>query len=694
MKKRWKRWLALGIVCAMLVGFSGISVFGMESTEEDPTEGTTESTTEEMTEGSTQGQLSTTEEEINPGDAILDATTYTLGYVYLEKTEIAPSEEQIIAVNIAGIPAVIEPQAICLGYQVNGREEIMVCSERKDDMLIFRQVLPEAGEYRLLYVAILSEAGRKDILLSDYQVEASFQVNADLVSCTGEEEPIYSGETPMAISMSEALPIRTGSGKVVVVLDPGHDSIHAGAAGNGLQEEILNLKIAQYCKEELEKYNNVVVYMTRNDGSCLDSRSNGYCMEARCRYAASVGADILVSIHVDAGSVTRSGGMVIVAANGVYRDDLSTVTHAIGEEILEELNAVGLGSRGLYVRMSDSPGEEYQYPNGAVADWYSITRNSIKQGISGIIVEHGFISNPSDAANWFRSDERLKVLGVADAKGIADYFGLVKRNTITDAMQENSNEAYTDSGENVSDFVAALYQQALGRTPSRSEVSWWVAKVEQDNLTGSGLARYFVNSEEFQSRNYNDEQYIDKLYEIFLGRAAEPEGKAYWIGRLRTGDSRIRVADLISRSGEFEQVCVRYGIAQGSHPMQYVKLYPRIADFVKEYYRGLMNREADPEGLEYWTKSLIVGDKTASDMTRGFINSQEFRNRNISSGDFVEGLYQTYLGRTSDPEGKTFWIGRLGNMSYQEKYSVIRGFICSDEYEKHCNSYGIAVGRF
>lgn len=41
---------------------------------------------------------------------------------------------------------------------------------------------------------------------------------------------------------------------VVVVLDPGHDSSHTGASGHGVREEVATLKIAQYCKQELEQY--------------------------------------------------------------------------------------------------------------------------------------------------------------------------------------------------------------------------------------------------------------------------------------------------------------------------------------------------------------------------------------------------------------------------------------------------------
>ena len=39
-------------------------------------------------------------------------------------------------------------------------------------------------------------------------------------------------------------------------------------------------------------------------------------------------------------------------------------------------------------------------------------------------MEHAYISNSSDAANYLGSDDSLKRLGVADATGIADYLGV------------------------------------------------------------------------------------------------------------------------------------------------------------------------------------------------------------------------------------------------------------------------------
>ena len=710
MKKMWKRILAMTMSAAVLAGTFYIPTYAEDISEEpvvleteaaDTTEMTTE-TTETAAETTTTGGEDTELTE----DAVLPETQESatdgagsLNYIYMDDTNLFQGDEQTIVVSVESLKAVTDKlQDIRLGYTIDGEEETVSYTEIRDDLILFEKKFEQAGKYALLYVDIVTDAGTRRILFSDYEVTAEFQVEETIGYVDGgiQMETYAVGEdglVPVA-DLNTVLPqMRSAKGEVVVVLDPGHDKVHCGAAGNGLREEDLTLKIAQYCKAELEQYRNVKVYMTRNDGSCLDPSSNGKCMVARCNYAASVGADLLVSIHIDAGSATGSGAMAIVAKKGNYRDDLSNATHEAGQKILDQLAKIGLASRGLLIRMSDSDGEEYRYPNGAVADWYSITRNCIKVGVPGIIMEHGFISNPSDVANFLNSDEKLKKIGVADATGIAEYFGLSKGSKVAEAMKDDSMEPYTDKTKNVPGFIAYLYQSVLGRVPTRKEVSEWVYIVDTRQMDGTTLVKNFLNSAEFTGKNYSDDDYVERLYEVVLQRKSEPSGKQYWISRLQSGSSRALIADQISHSPEFEMLCATHGMAQGSHSLQYAKTYPKIAEFVTAYYQGLMNRKPDPDGLEYWCRSLVQGGSTAADITKGFLYSPEFRGRNQGREEFVEGLYQIYLGRKSDPSGKAYWVGRLTTNSMSEKISVIKGFIQSPEYQQYCDKLGILVGK-
>lgn len=81
---------------------------------------------------------------------------------------------------------------------------------------------------------------------------------------------------------------------VVVMLDPGHDSTHTGAAAYGLKEQQLNLKIGLACRTELEKYDGITVYMTHDTIACpFEGSTTKQDLIQRTEYAGEVGADLL-----------------------------------------------------------------------------------------------------------------------------------------------------------------------------------------------------------------------------------------------------------------------------------------------------------------------------------------------------------------------------------------------------------------
>ena len=208
------------------------------------------------------------------------------------------------------------------------------------------------------------------------------------------------------------------SSAVNVVLDPGHGGNDGGAqasyGGKTYLEKTLNLKIAQYCKEELSKYKRVNVYMTRNDDHYV-------ALEDRVNYAKSVGASVFVSIHNNSTTSSRVHGATVYYPNSSLNANIGAQGGTLANEILKQLVALGLANDGIRIRNSES-GDTYT--DGSICDYYSVIRNSKKAGFPGIIIEHAYISNQNDATNYLGSDAALKKLGIADAQGIVNYFGL------------------------------------------------------------------------------------------------------------------------------------------------------------------------------------------------------------------------------------------------------------------------------
>ena len=215
------------------------------------------------------------------------------------------------------------------------------------------------------------------------------------------------------------------SDNIVIVLDPGHGGGDPGTVNSsaGLNERDIVLKISEYCAEELEKYENVEVHLTRT------SNSQNPSLVERSEYAAERNADALVSVHINDASAASANG---VEAFVSYYDRFSL--RDLGNRILSNLSSdIGFSNRGVKTKRSENG---TTYPDGALADYYGIIREAARRGVRSMLLEHGFINNSHDAA-LMDSDSDLKNIAIADATAIAEYFGLELKN--------NSSEPSTPS---------------------------------------------------------------------------------------------------------------------------------------------------------------------------------------------------------------------------------------------------------
>lgn len=221
------------------------------------------------------------------------------------------------------------------------------------------------------------------------------------------------GANPMPVSAVVADPL-------VIVLDPGHGGADGGAtytwSGKTYMEKQLNLKIAEYAKEELEQYVGVKVYMTRTKDVTVS-------LKDRILFAQNKKADLYVSLHNNANTSTKPCGAIVYYPNYNYKQTIGEDGRKAALKVQSQLAALGLKNLGVTYRNS----ENYtRYPDKKLADYYYVIKHSKLSGFPGLIVEHAYVSNASDCKQFLSSDAKLKKLGIADAAGIAETYGLVK----------------------------------------------------------------------------------------------------------------------------------------------------------------------------------------------------------------------------------------------------------------------------
>lgn len=455
MGKRFKPVLAL--VLSLFMSVSTLSntytVFAEDETTVQTEEQTSEdNSTEEVTQEEVNQEEVTTSNPVNEEEQLGDSSMMEYFLVDNPTLTSCSAENFVLSMNDAN------------GYsdfsitvqKTDGMTFDLEASEQVDKLVKFTKDFSSAdkGEYSVTTLHYTYNGGKYYLNFSDLGMDVKFGVDQEysgydetlpdmtqdiveddeldsaviqVTNLDDASEEVANGimasdpEAAMAL-IDEDSDIATQSNEgVTICLDPGHGGNDSGAIGiNNVYEKNLTLKIAQYCKQELEKYNCHVV-MTRTG----DTNSS---LEERADYAKAQGAKYLISIHLNSTPGGNAVGAEVYYPNTNWRPDISENGKTVAQAIQNQLVALGIRDRGIKFRTIDTNvyPDPYRYDDNSVADYYGIIRNAKYNGLTGMIIEHCFINNASDYNNYLNSDDKLQKLGVADANGIVSALGLTK----------------------------------------------------------------------------------------------------------------------------------------------------------------------------------------------------------------------------------------------------------------------------
>ena len=110
-------------------------------------------------------------------------------------------------------------------------------------------------------------------------------------------------------------------------------------------------------------------------------------------------------------------------------------------------------------------------------------------------------------------------------------------------------------------------------------------------------------------------------------------------------------------------------------------------EFVDRIYRSVLGRSSDDAGRQYWVTGIENGTYNPDDVVLTILNSQEFVGRNLNNEQYVTALYQAFLNRTPDSAGLANWVNALNNGASRQ--DIARGFAASAEWGLICEYYGL-----
>ena len=172
-----------------------------------------------------------------------------------------------------------------------------------------------------------------------------------------------------------------------ICIDPGHGGKDPGATGGGVQEKAVVLNVARKIASYLEVKGCTVMFTREND--TFISLGN------RAAEANMWGADLFVSVHCNSAPNSSANGMEVY-----HYTRASEAAKNAARVIYDKLLPI-CGLRGRGVKAND----------------YAVLRET---AMPAVLVELGFISNPSDRAklvNFAWQDDAAKAIadGIVEA---------------------------------------------------------------------------------------------------------------------------------------------------------------------------------------------------------------------------------------------------------------------------------------
>ena len=214
----------------------------------------------------------------------------------------------------------------------------------------------------------------------------------------------------------------------LVVVDPGHEieSVDPGAVAthSGIRyvEGNLNLQIAIKLKAELEA-RGIEVYMTRYDSVIID-RDSTESLKKRVKAANELDADLFVSIHHNSYTTSSANGFEVYYSTG------TPITTYINEKVITEdgrdltLETKAYASRSATDKVAVSKALATAITNEASSTLGLYNRGAKDSNLyvcknttmPSILIENGFLTNPTEAAKVSTSSHQQKLAEITATK--------------------------------------------------------------------------------------------------------------------------------------------------------------------------------------------------------------------------------------------------------------------------------------
>ena len=235
-------------------------------------------------------------------------------------------------------------------------------------------------------------------------------------------------------------------------------------------------------------------------------------------------------------------------------------------------------------------------------------------------------------------------------------------------------------------FINDIYKIA-NITITNDEKDKKVNNVINSKLSGSAIIKSIVESEEFKNLGLTDEEYVKTIGKICLDEDLSSDEVNKYAEQLISGTNRNELLKTFINNNKFVTKCNKFGLEKGEYTASKIVSTSKLAEeYVKNAYEELINKNSD--NLGNIKQEVASGKTTVTKMLQTFIESNAFKNRNLSNEDYVKSLFKASLNREPSSEEKEKYTKELETASKEDKFKEIVGTqvqFVADEFKKLCN---------
>ncbi|WP_426570853.1 DUF4214 domain-containing protein [Aquihabitans sp. McL0605] len=233
------------------------------------------------------------------------------------------------------------------------------------------------------------------------------------------------------------------------------------------------------------------------------------------------------------------------------------------------------------------------------------------------------------------------------AYSVSDGFGGLTTGTVNVTVADPTLPGCSPSDSKNARYICRVYLDLLGRAADPSGKAYWLNRVD------SGESRVVI-IRKYQTTPEYGRRVVDGIYQTFLQRIPDKSGQTFWANKIRKGSNPDQIRAEVIGSSE-------YFTKSGSSP----------AGFAAALYQQVTRIAATQVQINSVVSQIAAGK------ARGTIATTLLATPAADTAT-VQGMYERYLRRTPPSSEVTYWVNKLQAGTTELK--IVEATVSSNEY--------------